>query len=216
MTSHDITRVLWRRAWGRCPVASGCVWNRSLSLEIVFGIHFEKNGRDLFGRDVVGRDSFADLFVEIFVETCFSKCRFFVFWYTLCDPLRRLSALCVLWIRFEFFSCCFFLFFSVCLCLLPSSFWPLSFCCMVSEALASAGYTDSAPEDWDLLQSLPSSVVEKSEVQAVSARHCLASDRIWCLVCLFCMEDSISVRLDFFLLARLSLDGFFGCSHCFC
>ena len=135
---------------------------------------------------------------------------------TLCDPLRRLSALCVLWIRFEFFSCCFCLCFSVCLCLLSSSFWPLSFCCMVSEAMASAGYTDSAPEDWDLLGSLPSSVVEKSEVQAVSARHRIASDRIWCLVCLFRMEDSISVCLDFFLLARLSLDGFFGCSHCFC
>ena len=33
----------------------------------------KKLGTDLFGRDVVGRDSFADLFVEISLESCFGK-----------------------------------------------------------------------------------------------------------------------------------------------
>ena len=39
----------------------------------------KKLGRDLFGRDVVGRDSFADLFVEISLGSVLVKVEFFCF-----------------------------------------------------------------------------------------------------------------------------------------
>ena len=41
----------------------------------------KKLGRDLFWRDVVGRDSFADLFVEISLGSVLVKVEFFCFFW---------------------------------------------------------------------------------------------------------------------------------------